>query len=282
MAKKIPFRCALFFLHLGASSSLLAFDEKPWLGDFLDFYLDSSYTFYRYRHVQNAVKQPKSPSNNNLLTFDLGFFPFDGSEIAAELEIADTRRQSFGRRSLALQLRTRWMDDIAGDPISVTTGFSVRQVSHSSVRDVSSPYAAPWDFEAHGALGKEWSHGAHWYMRWYGIGALGQGNRGSPWTRGQLAFELNREDKHQLKFFGLGYWGFGHREKVNISHFHGWGKYDHSSIDLGAGYRYVFDVWGYLWIEYAHRVFARSYPQSQNSIQIGYHLPFSFFTNSNF
>lgn len=274
-------RRALCLWALGVSSCIAAFEEKPWLGDFLDFYLDTSYTFYRFRHVQDAVKQPKHASNNHLVAFDLGFFPFDGWEAAAELEFAETPRQPYGWRSIAVQVRNRWLNDIMGDPISLTTGFNIRTVSHKSVKDISSPYAAPWDFEANCSIGNEWSHGAHWYMRWYGVGALGQGNQGSPWTRGKLAFELNRDNHHQVFFFGDGYWGFGHRRRVKIKHFHGWGKYDHSSVDLGAGYRYVTDVWGYFWIEYAHRVFARSYPQAQNAIQVGYHLPFSFFTNTN-
>lgn len=272
--KRRSFLLAAFF-----STSLAAFEEKPWLADFLEFYLDSSYTYYRFRHVDDAVHQLHSPSNNNLLSFDVGFIPVDGWELALEAEFASTPRQSWGRRSVAGQIRVRWLDDIAGDPITLTTGLSVRQVAHVSVHDISSPYAARWDIEAHAAIGNEWSRGANWYMRWYGVGALGQGNTGSPWTRGRAAFELNRDNHHQIEFFGIGYWGFGHRRKVNIEHFRGWGHIDHASIDLGVGYRYVTDFWGYFWIEYAHRVLAKSYPMAQNTIQIGYHFPFSFFTN---
>lgn len=273
-------RRLLCLAGLGFLNAVHAFEEKPWLGNFLEFYLDSSFTYYRFRHVENAIKQPKTPSNNYLLNFDLGFTPFDGWEVAAECELAQTPRQNFGRRSLAVQLRTRWMDDIMGDPVSWTTGVTARQVASDSVHDISSPYAAPWDFELHAAIGNEWSHGPFWYMRWYGVAALGQGNRGSPWTRARLAFELNRDNRHQLEFFGDGYWGFGRRRRVDIQHFNGWGKYDHSSVDLGFGYRYVVGVWGYLWLEYSHRVYARSYPQAQNTFQIGYHLPFSFFTTT--
>lgn len=268
-------------ITLMASVSLAAFEEKPWLGDFLSFYLDSSYTYSRFRHVQNAVVQPRSASNNQLIAFDLGFIPFDGWEAAAELEFAHTPRQSWGRRSIAFQVRNRILDDIIGDPISLTVGGSIRQVAGVSVRDISSPYAARWDFEVHTAIGNEWSYGPTWYMRWYGVGALGQGNRGSPWTRARLVFELNRSDRHQISLFSAGYWGFGNRHKVDIQHFTGWGKINHSSVDIGFGYRYVTEVWGYLWLEYGHRILARSYPQRQNSIQIGYHLPFSFFTNTN-
>jgi hypothetical protein len=270
-------RRLFLYLGLGITTCATAFEEKPWLGDFLGFYLDSSYTYSRFNHVQNAVHQLRHASNDNLLTFDLNFCPADGWDIDLEAEFAHTPRQRWGRRSLATQLRYRWLDDIAGDPISLTTGLSIRQVAHVSVRDISSPYAARWDFEVHSAIGKEWSRGPSWYMRWYGVGALGQGNRGSPWTRARLVLEGNREDHHQVSLFGYGYWGFGSQEKVNIAHFHGWGQIDHGSIDLGAGYRYVTDVWGYLWLEYSHRVYARSYPAAVNTVQIGYHLPFTFF-----
>ncbi len=274
------FKFAGCLAFLGPWNPLLAFEEKPWLGDFLEFFLDSSFSYYRFRHVQGAIQQPSIPSNNYLFSLDLGLCPFDGWEAAIEAELAKTPRQKFGRRSVGIQVRTRWMNDIMGDPLSVTTGLSIRQVSSQSVHDISSPYAAPWNFEAHTAFGKEWSQGAFWYMRWYGMAALGQGSRGSPWTRGRLAFEMNRENHHQIELFADGYWGFGRRRDVDINRFDGWGKYDHSSADLGFSYRYVTNIWGYFWIEYAHRVYARSYPESQNSIQIGYHLPFSFFTNT--
>lgn len=270
--------CTIFLA--ASSTALLAFEEKPWLGEFLEFYFDPSYTYTRFRDVQNAVKQPSHASNNQVLAVDLGLCPLDGWDAAAEFELAHTPRQTWGRRSVGIQVRKRFLDDVMGDRVSLTAGGTVRQVAGRSVRDISSPYAAPWNFEAHTAVGQEWSQGASWYMRWFGVGALGMGNRGSPWLRARGVFEMNRENRHQGIFFATGYWGFGHRKKVDVDAFTGWGKINHSSVDLGVGYRYVTDVWGYFFLEYAYRVFARSYPERQNSIQVGYHLPFSPFTNN--
>jgi len=258
-------------------ASLAAFEEKPWLGNQFEFYLDSSYSYSRFTKVAQPVKQLKHPFNANLLSFDLGFCPVDGWEVAFEAEFAATTKQCFGRRSLAGMLRTRWLDDIVGDPVSLTTGVIARMTSHNSLRDISCPSSARWDVELHSAIGKEWSSGADWSMRLYGIGAIGQGSRGSPWTKAKAAFGIRQSVSSAWEVYSLGYWGFGNKNKVNISHFHGWGSYNHSSVDVGAAYIYCLEVWGNLRLDFFYRFYAYVYPKGLIGGAITYHLPFSFF-----
>ncbi len=258
-----------------ASMGLFGFEEKPWLGNTLEFYVDSAYSFYRFSSVANAKPGLHRSFNANLLTFDLGV-PIDAFEGALELEFADTTKQSLGRRSVAVMFRMRWLDDIVGDPVSLTTGVSVRQTAYASLKDISCPSSSRWDFEAHAAVGKEWSSGADWMSRVYGIGALGQGVNGLPWTKAKLAYDLHQPGSHIWEFYGLGYWGFGSRHTVHIHHFHGWGPYNHSSVDLGLGYAFLFGEWGYLRFDLYQRVYSKVYPSYQTGVVAMYHFPFSF------
>ena len=126
-----------------------------------------------------------------------------------EVEFADTPRQSFGWRSVALQGRYLWLNDVEGDPYSLISALNVREVSGHSVRDVSSPYHYYLNFEFNSAIGKEWSKEGLWTMHTYALGAIGMANRGSPWLRGMGAWEANIQDRHRFLLDIEGYFGLG-------------------------------------------------------------------------
>lgn len=270
-------RALPIFAGLSMTAIVHGFEEKPWLGNLWEFYLDAGYAFSRYSSVANANPPLKHPSNDNLIGFDFGLSPAEEWDVAMEVEFVQTPRQRWGRRSTAIQVRKLWLDDTIGDALSLTTGATVRLTSYNSLRDISCPYSARWDVEFHSAVGKEWNRASAWTTRFYGVGAVGQGSWGAPWTSVKLAFDVNKVDVHQIEFYALGYWGFGRRHTVDISHFKGWGSYDHSSVDLGLGYFYYLGAWGHLRLDYFHRVYARVYPRGVNSLMLSYHLPFSLF-----
>ena len=132
--------------------SLSALQVQPWFHEIYEFTFTPSYTYSRYRDVQNGHPQLKSASNDHLIAFDLGISPMQKWDVDADLEFADTPRQSLGFRSSALQLRYQWLDDIAGDPVSVTTGISGRGVGGHSLKDVSCPYHSYANFELNSAV----------------------------------------------------------------------------------------------------------------------------------
>lgn len=267
-----------FFCVICLLSALLeGFEEKPWFGNLYEFYVDASYTFSRFSAVSRAVHQIRSPWNINLLTLDLGLSPVNTWDVQLELELASSPKQTFGRRSTALEVRTLLLDDIIGDLVSLSAGVSVRQTAHQSLRDISCPSSARYDFELNSAIGKEWSIGPDWRSRVYGLGAVGQGTHGSPWVRARAVYQMQKPEAHAIEFFALGYFGFGGKKEIYVNDFHGWGSYDHSSCDVGLGYRVDFGLWGYLRLDYAHRVYAKVYPKGTNSLLISYHLPFSLF-----
>jgi hypothetical protein len=241
------------------------------------FTLDAAFAYDRYRKVQDASVQLKHPSNDKLYALDLGFTASDSLDFQAELELADTPRQPLGWRSAAFQGRYLWLNDVEGDPVSLTTGIHVRSVSKHSVRDVSSPYHYYLNFELHSAIGKEWSKDGNWTMHMYGLAAIGQANRGSPWLKGLGAWEANLANRHRFLLDFAGYFGLGSKKHVDVDHFHGWARVHHQSIDLGAGYAYHMQIWGTLALKYAYRIFAKSFPENVHFITLSYHLPFSLF-----
>jgi hypothetical protein len=271
----------LFFLLFPLASHALLI--KPWFSEVLEFELDTSYTYSRYRHVQDSVQPLKHASNDHLVAFDLSLVPVLGLAAEAnwcydiEVELADTPRQSFGFRSAAAQVRYLWLDDVVGDFASITTGLNIRGVSHTSLRDVSCPYHYYGNIELNAAIGKEWDRMQFWVARTFAFLGIGTAYRGYPWIRAHFAVEGDHQDRYQYQVFGRGYFGLGHQNKVNIDHFHGYEFIRHQSIDIGASFRYLFELWGSLSLEYAYRVYAHSFPEHVNFVTICYRLPFSLF-----
>lgn len=257
--------------------SLSALQVQPWFHEIYEFTFTPSYTYSRYRDVQNGHPQLKSASNDHLIAFDLGISPMQKWDVDADLEFADTPRQSLGFRSSALQLRYQWLDDIAGDPVSVTTGISGRGVGGHSLKDVSCPYHSYANFELNSAVGKEWDTGPFWFLRTFGFAAVGMANHGFPWMRALIDLEGNLHHTHRLGLFAEGYFGFGDKTRVHVDHFRGYSSLRHQSIDVGLKYTYAFQIWGRLSLAYTRRVFARSFPENVNFFTICYQLPFSLF-----
>lgn len=262
---------------------LFALKIEPWFAEPWEFELDSCYTYSRYRHVQNAIRPLKSPSNDHLVAFDLSVTPVFGLaadapwNYAIDLEFAATPRQSFGFRSAGGQIRYLWLDDVSGDFASVTTGLDLRGVSHASLKDISCPYHSYANFELNTSIGKEWDRWEYWIARAFAFVGLGTANRGYPWIRAIIAGEGNHHDLFEYKVYVQSYIGLGHRKKINIDHFHGYGLIQHRSIDLGASIRYIFKIWGSLSLDYTYRVYAHSFPEHVNFFTICYRLPFSLF-----
>lgn len=254
-----------------------AFDQAPWFGLPLEFYWETAYTYSEYSKVQNAVEPLRHTSHDHLFNFGLGASLSAVWDGGIELEIADTPRETWGTRSFGAEIRHLWLDDVMGDPVTLTTGAIFRYVPRRSLRDISTPYHAQSNFELNGAVGREWASGEFWHFRTFGYVATGIANRGSPWLDVHLAAGFNQEDRFQYEIFSRGYFGFGDQREVNIEHFNGYAKIHHQSVDVGVNFRYLTEVWGSFTFEYTRRVFARSFPENVNFFTIRYVLPFSFF-----
>lgn len=273
LREKMSLRKLLLLLPI----SLFGLDRIPWFCNVWEFTFTPSYTYSRYPAVQNGVPHKQETSNDHVLTFDFTVPPSPEWQFDTELEFADTPRQSMGLRSGAFQVRYLWLDDVLGDPLSLTTGGVIRGVSGHSVKDVSCPYHSYLNFELNAAAGREWDSGFAWRFRTFGGTSVGMSTRGYPWLCAFLMAEGQMKEAHRLGIFLDGYMGFGHHKRVFINHFKGYASIEHRNIDAGVKYTYVFEIWGQLSLAYTRRLYAKSFPEKVNFFTISYMLPFSWF-----
>ncbi len=268
----------LFFTSLLYACSLSALDTQPWMGNAYDFELETAFSYSRFSKVEGASAQPTSSINNRNLLLDMSLTATPSFDVQFEGEFGQTNTINWALRSGALQARLWLLDDISGEsPISLTCGVNVRGAPRHFLKSVTTPYASEFNAELTASVGKEWSQGANWLFRTYGFLALGQGNRGYPWTRTLLALQYNLLNIHRFTLFTEGDVGYGPKQHVDVNHFSGWGKYQHQSIDVGASYGCHLSIYGTLTASYAYRVFAHNFPENVNFLMISYSLPFSVF-----
>lgn len=271
---------------LSSAASLAAFEESPWFGNLWEFRADFDYRLSHYSTIENAVGSGKSLSTDNLVKLDLGtyFSNVLSDELQpswnpqVELEIAKTTGRDLNVRSLAFLMRKLLQDDLgAGDPFSLAVGVSGRYVPKSALDDPSTPYHGSGNFELSGSIGKEITSGHEWLVRPYFLGSLGFSGRGSFFSRTDLVFRFNCNETIDLELFAKGYFGFGNKKVVDLSHFHGFAGIAHRSIDLGivASYKILYE--GTINLELSRRVYAHAFPKENYAISLSYTLPFTVF-----
>ncbi len=262
---------ALLLPLLGSSLEM-----QPWFGDIYEFHFLGNYSYSRFNKVQNGTPQLTSPFQANVVYLGLDFSPSPEWSIDTDLQFADTTKQSFNFRTAAAQARYLWLDDIVGDRVSLATGASIRLTNTRSLKDVSCPSYGNVDFELNFSIGKEYDATDCWRFRFWGYGAVGHANRGSPWVKAIASIETNYNDAHKFAIYAYGTNAYGRHTHVLIDNFHGYAKIREKSIDLCFRYGYRVGVYGTLRFEYQRRVLAKSYPQNVNTFIFGYLLPFSF------
>jgi len=251
-------------------------EVQPWFGDCLEFHFLGSYAYSFFNKVEKGVPQLDHTFQSNVAYLGLDFSPTPEWSIDTDIQLADTTQQDFNFRSIALQGRYLWLDDIIGDRVSLTTGASARFTNTDSLHDVSCSSHANFDFEMNVSLGKEFDVSDCWAWRIWGFGALGHANKGSPWVRAILALEANYDDQHKFAFLAEGSNGYGRHTTVLVDDFDGYAKIRQKSIDLGLRYGYRIGVYGTLRASYMRRVQGKSCPVEVNTFIFSYLLPFSF------
>ncbi|QVL57178.1 MAG: hypothetical protein KFB93_07295 [Simkaniaceae bacterium] len=258
-------------------SLAFTFVLEPWYTTIGEFQFRSAYSYQYYPSV-NQGKNPSSyHSHDHLIDLNLGIQFWPNWEFQVESDFSNTRKLNWGTQRFGIQLRYLLLDDVAGDPVSLSLGLQSYYVPSRNLRDVSSPYHAQGNIELGAAIGKEIDKTYNWLFRFWGFLGVGTANRGLPWVRPLLATEMKFQQQHKLKVFSEGYVGFGHLRRININQFNGYAKIAHRSIDLGLNYSYLFKIWGTLGFQYAYRLYAHSFPEHASTFKVEYRLPFSLF-----
>ena len=250
-------------------------EVQPWFGDVYEFHLLSSYAYGRFHKVQNGIPPLTSVFQTNVIYEGLDFSPSPEWSIDADIQVAATTQMPFNFRTGAFQVRYLWLDDIIGDRVSLATGLSVRATPTYALHDISCPSRANADFELNFSMGKEFEASDTWFWRFWVYGAVGHGNRGSPWVHAIASIETNINDLHKFAFYADGTNGYGRHSHIYIDDFDGYAKIRNKSIDLGLRYGYRVGVWGTVRFEYTRRVLAKASPAQVNNWIFSYLLPFS-------
>lgn len=267
-----------FLLSILGSSLVFGLEQSPWLDFPYEFHFNSAFNESYYSNISNANNQKAKYKNsfNEQLRLNLDVTTLALLEAEIEMEFFQTKATNFTLESIAMEVRKQVSDDIQGDFLSTTLGSSFRYVPDHALNDPFVPYQGLLNFEANLALGKEFDQAFDWTKRGYLFLATGIANQGAPYLKVNGVFEMHR--MHNLfGFFFNTYFGFGTKSKIDLNRFHGYGKIEHQSIDLGLRYRYLFDIYGSLSFELLYRVYAFSFPRNLTSIEIRYCFPFSIF-----
>jgi hypothetical protein len=268
-------RLLISLICLLGSYPLAALEKQPWLGDIFEFHFLGSYYYSRFNSFQDSIPPMHSTFQANVIDLGLDFSPSPVWSIDGDFQLADTTAQSFNFRTMALQARYLWADDIIGDPVSFVTGFSTRFTASHALKDISCPSHGNLDFELNFSLGKEFDASDLLRFRLWCFGAVGHANRGAPWVRAIVALESNYDEIHKWALYAEGINGYGRHVHVDIDHFDGYAKVREKAIDVAIRYGHRVGVWGTLRFEYIRRVLAKSAPSNVNTFMVSYLLPFS-------
>jgi len=251
---------------------LCATEYAPWFDKVLEFEARGSVAYQAFNSVDSKGRSRSYESRDIFSNLSLSLaLPMASLEI--ESLLARTHHRTFGFDNFKFTGRYLWMDDVVGNPISLTTGFSLILPFKRALYDLSSFHHGIVETEGHVAIGKEYACWDRWKFRHYGLFVIGLADRGSPWLGLRYFAESRICDRYAVQVFIKGLMGLGVR-RLHPHHFQGYGAVQHRSIDGGIRLSYQFDFEGRLYLEYARRLYARNFPKEVNWVQITYLYPF--------
>lgn len=269
-------RLSKFYIPVFLSISVFAnaTELAPWYHRDIEIFPEIKYRFQTFNEVDTAHGTENFNEDDHFVTLGASL-NYDIYSAELEVTTADTRKQTPDVDNGQLTLRYRWLNDVlGGDPVSLTTGLTLRGVSHSARRDIASFHHGGFETETHVAIGKEYDCADFWVSRIWGLLAVGIADVGSPWYRADLHFEKNCWDFHQVHFFANTLWGGGNSGLKLHKHFAGYGPIKHESVDIGLGYRYFLENYAIIELEVAARVYAQNFPKYAKNLVIKLFFPF--------
>ncbi len=264
-------RLLIFFTIFIAQ--LQATDYKPWTKVDLELYPRIEYIYQHYDKIQSSEGSLHRTGNDHILGAGL-YGCFSSYSLELEGAVARTNDLNCGLDFFKLTGKYQYLDDIVGDSLSVTFGASLIAASRDAVEQYGLFHHSKLEGELFLSVGKECSWESEWSSRWWLVGGIGEGGRGSPWTFAQIAWEKNVEFAWQWRLFADLLWGLGNRGINFNQHFHGYGPIKHRSVDVGTAACFSTFCYGDFFLELKQRVWAYNFPSSAQIIQLSYVYPF--------
>lgn len=267
------------FLFLLLPWTLYSIDLSPWLGRNYEVETQGIYRFQSYHEIKTPNGTIRRNAHDNFLILNASLTGLDYKEFKEKLNVqiegmvADTHRQDPAIDCLSATLRYRWLNDITNNCISVTPGFTVIKAFRKSLLDPGSFHHGQIELETHVAIGKEFSCEDFWTHRLWGIAAVGIGDHGQPWIRGDINWEKNWWNQQRLLLYVHTLWGLGRDNLAPYRHFTGYGRIRHQSVDVGIKHTYFFDCGLGISTEYAYRVYALNFPTKASQFMLSLYYP---------
>lgn len=267
--------CVVFLIIalVMSANDVYATDYKPWYGRVFELNTAADIRFQLFNHV-NTHDHFRDNSHHGLNTrkeldtfIDLSASMALDQDIALQLEVIglQSKLHSFRMDAIRLTPRYRLLNDIVGDPVSLSLGMTLSSIFSGVRKNIATFDHGGMAAEAHISIGREISCMQFWTSRTWGVLGVGIADVGSPWLRANFSYEHNFLDTHRLRIFTESLFGFG-SDNLNQFRFHGYGSIDYQAIDLGVRYTYQADYGVLFSCGYGYRVYARNCPENVNFI----------------
>ncbi len=173
-------------------------------------------------------------SNNATLATSLGltFWPDWNAEIG--LLLTKTSDIGFSYEAAYTTIRYQWMDDLVGDPLSLTTGITLSFPRTAFLHNFSYDYHGHFNAELHATFGKEWGCMGGPLLNAWGLAGVGIAEKGSPWLHGLAVCDFAFNPCLSVGCFLEGVFGLGHDNIIPSTFFPGYASIGHRSLDLGV------------------------------------------------
>lgn len=272
VASIASFWLLLSFVSLEASLQL-AWREAPWFPVAFEMQPELQWRCQRYERLTSEERSLEHHSRDHFGQLYGSFTWWNDWEVAAAYSVASTTTHRF-LHSDQLFLRCRYLllDDVVGDPVSLTMGVAIYQTFGWSRSDPSCFSHGAIATELQCAVGKEWGALLDWRYRSWLVATLGVGDHGSAYGRACFGSEYHADEGAQ---WGLAIdWlsGCGH-EQLSLDTFSGYGSLRHRRCD-GQLYGRCPLGEGVISVGYSYCFYAKNSPVHARQFWLSYLYPF--------
>jgi len=236
--------CQLYASLLLLFATSYATELFPWLPPLFEFEGRLTPLFERVDRAQSPLGNFRAPINNASLQLGMDVTPWPNWNAEVELYLTHTHQTNFTYEAALCTLRYAWLDDLAGDDLSLVTGVTLSFPNHTFLHQLSFPYHGPINAEFHATVGKEWSCREDWLFRMWGVGGLGVANRGSPWLYSLIVAEGKTSLCTTVGLAIDALYGLGSHNLLPKLPFKGYASIDHRNIDLSGFFTYYLPHYG--------------------------------------
>lgn len=251
-------------------------DIKPWFGNEYEAQLRASLLCQNYNVIAAGNhKDLKYHSHDAFMNLSAAF-PLNQycGEFAATAACTHHQRRHWD--NFRFTGKYQWLDESQGAPFSSLVAIIVGEALSRALHDISSFHHGHLEGEVDLSFGQRYGMGCSnedYLFAWWGCLGIGTADQGSPWYRGDAAFEYHFDNSQAVRCFVNTLWGAGHKN-IRKRHFKGYGDINHKSVDVGARYVYNAHCWGTVSLQYARRVYAHNFPKNVNLFLVEYCYPY--------